>query len=119
MKQKPIVDFGALLIHIREIRAELAQLSTRVDGLERKRKPAAPKQTDQNLLHDAISNSYNTAELRFLATKLDIPFEDIKGDGRTEAALNLVLFMRRRGQLSALISVLTEERPHVCWSNYQ
>ena len=108
-------DFGALLVHVRDIRAELASLSYRVAAIENGRGVAAVSAR----LHDAVAQYFSGAELRMLAHEAGADIEEIGGEGLTEQALNLVLWARRRGRGVALLGLLAAKRPAVDWGAYE
>lgn len=111
-------DFSAILMHIRDLRAELARLTHRVNGLRLMESPSEPGAAVSSRLHEAIAEYYNLAELRMLAAGLGLNHEEIGGDGLGDTALELVLWMRRHGRLEALLKALGEQRPHVNWGVY-
>ena len=115
---RPISDFGALLTHIRELRAEIARLNTRLEALENAQTPSIPPAVNPRL-HEAVSNYFNLAELRALGAALDVDIEKLQGEGLGDLSLALVLYMRRRGSLKELLLELQRQRPHIKWENYQ
>lgn len=117
LRKRPTGDFNAVLNHIREIRAELARLASRVDGIEA-RGVAAGRLPADGLLHDAIAQAFSLGELRSLAFGLEVDAEELNGEGLSDQALALVLYMRRRGRLGALLKELQAQRPHVKWNTY-
>lgn len=118
-------DFGALLVHIRDMRAEIARINTRVDTLSQRLvvSPSPPEVaaglSPVNMLHEAIADCYNLAELRLLATDLGLNYEELNGSGLTDMSLSLVLHMGRHGKTAALLTELAAQRPHVNWSGYR
>lgn len=110
--------FAAILGHIRDLRAEIARLNNRMDAIEA-RPEAADCPPAAARLHDAIAGTFNRSELRSLAHALEVDAEDLNGEGLNDQALALVLHMRRRGRLGALIQELKGQRPHVQWESYQ
>jgi hypothetical protein len=101
-------------MHIRDIRAEMARLGSKVKAVEL-RLAESPSGDMPAHLHDAIADAYNLAELRLLAAGLGLNHEELNGEGLTDTALSLVMWSRRHGRLPALLAALREQRPHVCW----
>lgn len=62
--------------------------------------------SDFLLLHRRLVERYNSEELRTLCAELDIPFDDLGGEGRQGKAREMVLWMQRRGGLDRLAAVL-------------
>jgi hypothetical protein len=112
-------DFSAILVHIRDLRAELARINSRVSALRSMEFPSEPGTAVSGRLHEAIAEYYNLAELRMLAAALGLNHEELDGEGLGDTALELVLWMRRHGRLEALLTALAAQRPHVNWSGYR
>jgi hypothetical protein len=106
------------LAHLRDIRAEAARISRRLDGVEENR-PGGDCPPAGGLLHDAIAQTFNQAELRLVAAQMALDLEELDGDGLPGLALSLVLWARRRAQLDKLLNILARERPHVQWQSYR
>lgn len=119
LRQRPISDFGALLTHIRELRAEIARLTSRIEALEDHPASFTPPAIVPRRLHEAVSEHFNLAELRALGAALDVDTEKLQGDGLDDLSLALILYMRRRGRLKALLLELQQQRPHIEWENYK
>jgi hypothetical protein len=109
--------FAALLVHIRDIRAELAQHNSRLTAVE---SHTAQSQSDQERgrLHEKIAEVYSLPELRLLSARMNVNHEDLDGSGLADTALALVMWAARHGRLQSLLAALVQERPHVCWSDY-
>lgn len=119
-KRRPIDDFSAVLTHLRDINAEIARLSIRVDGLEENGAQWLARQSPADgMLHETIADSFNSSELNELEARLAINPDELIGDGLKDEALKLVLYMRRRGKLNALLAELQRVRPHIRWENYR
>lgn len=116
---RPTGDFGALLTHIRELRAEIARLNTRLEALEDVKTPSNPPAVVNTLLHEMVSDHFNLAELRALGAALDVDIEKLQGGDLGDLSLALVLYMRRRGRLRTLLLELQRQRPHIKWENYK
>jgi len=110
--------FAAILVHVRDIRAELARLSSRVDGIESAQPGNRPGESSK-LLHSEIAQYFNLAELDQLMYGIDIDIEEVNGDGIMDRALKLALYARRHGRWHDLICELMRHRPHVDWRKYQ
>jgi len=56
--------------------------------------PNEPSFTD---LHRALIDRYDLEELRTLCAQLGIPFDDLRGEGRSAKARELILWRNRSG----------------------
>lgn len=63
-----------------------------------------------------VSDKFNEDELRDLARKLSIDYEDLSGDNKLRKAHELVENIDRHGRVSELLEILREERPRDTWS---
>lgn len=75
--------------------------------------PLGSPEVNQVALWKAISEGYNDSELRDLCFILEIDYEDLAGETKSAKARELVLKMKRIGQLSRLVEQLMAERPHL------
>lgn len=73
----------------------------------------APPQV--SALGKRISQLYDEDELRDLARKLSIDYENLSGDNKLRKAHELVEYFNRREKALELLSVLQEERPREDW----
>ena len=62
--------------------------------------PNEPSFTD---LHQALIDRYDLEELRTLCAQFGVPFDDLRGEGRSAKARELILWLQRRGRLDELI----------------
>ncbi len=60
-----------------------------------------------------LCDIYNTAELKCLAFKLGIDFEELAGNVKSSKAIELIQFCQRRGKLDSLICEIKKEREFV------
>ena len=70
--------------------------------------PSKPSFTN---LHQALIDHYNLEELRTLCAQLNIPFEDLGGEGRQAKARELILWLERRGRLDELSVLISLRYP--------
>jgi hypothetical protein len=75
--------------------------------------PAAD-QGELDRLHQVLNARFDREELRTLCFKLDVSYDDLRGEGHSAKARELVLYMSRRtGGLERLREVIEAERPGV------
>jgi len=60
-------------------------------------------------LHQALIDNYDLEELRTLCAQLGVPFDDLRGEGRSGKARELILRLQRCGRLDELVAVLGEK----------
>jgi hypothetical protein len=71
-------------------------------------------------LLDSLTENYSVEELRTLAFKLDIDYEDLPGQdrvGKTTLARELIANLTRRKRLPDLMAKVEEERPDIHWDD--
>jgi hypothetical protein len=66
---------------------------------------------DLSRLHQFIENRYDMEELRTLCFDLGVGYDDLRGEGRSAKARELVGYMERRDQLGRLLDMLRKTRP--------
>ena len=67
-------------------------------------------------LHEAISYYYDLDELHRFMVSLGINPENRKPfENKNDQALDLVLYMNRKGRLIEMVRALEKSRPHVAW----
>lgn len=111
-----------MLLHIRELNESQATHNYRLTKLEKapnKRKTDTDKLKRRLLLPQGIADVFDLGELRLLAYRLSIDFDNLAGDGLVDKALSLALLMQRNGRFLELLRVLGEERPLVDWSAFR
>ena len=64
---------------------------------------------------DLLTRHFNLEELRTLCFELDIPFDELGGQGVRGVARELLLYVQRRDRLPELLATLRVERPSVAW----
>lgn len=62
-----------------------------------------------------IAGYFSLQELKTLCFELDVEFDDLGGEGRSDKARELVTFVQRRGRLIDLLQTLASERPGIAW----
>ena len=60
-----------------------------------------------------VADQFDLEQLRTLCQELDVSHDQLWGDSRSARAFDLVTIMRDRGQLSALLTALSQARPDV------
>ena len=68
-------------------------------------------QADFNQLPLLISEHFSIDELKSLAFRLHIKFDDLEGDTRGAKSLALVLYLERRNRIPELLRLIETERP--------
>jgi two-component system, NtrC family, response regulator AtoC len=66
-------------------------------------------------LHQLISQGFNDSELRTLCLDLDIYYDDLPDEGRTNKARELVQLMQRQNRVTELVEICRRLRPNVEW----
>ena len=64
-------------------------------------------------LHQFIVDHYDLEELRTLCFQLGVEYDDLRGEGRSGKARELVRLMSRHGRLETLLTSLERERPEL------
>jgi hypothetical protein len=72
-------------------------------------------QEDRTQLLKQIGEYFDLSELQEMAFMLDIDYEELLGDTKSDKARNLIDVAKFQGQLSELVILLKQERPHVTW----
>lgn len=62
-------------------------------------------------LHTVLAQRFDLEELRTLCFQLGIEYDDLRGEGRTAKARELVKLYQRKGQLDRLIARIRQSRP--------
>jgi hypothetical protein len=62
-------------------------------------------------LHRFIAENYDQEELRTLCFDLQVRYDDLRGEGLSARARELVLWLGRRHQLDRLLAQLAQLRP--------
>jgi len=60
-------------------------------------------------LHQALIDRYDLEELRTLCARLGVPFDDLRGEGRSAKARELILWLQRRSRLDELIAAFASQ----------
>jgi hypothetical protein len=69
-------------------------------------------------LRQVLSSRFDLEELRTLCHDLDVDFDDLPAQGKSNKARELVAHLARRNQLGRLLEVGQEQRPDVSWSQF-
>jgi hypothetical protein len=68
-------------------------------------------------LKDEIRNHFNLGELKELCFNLQIDYEDLPGEGKSDKARELVSYCQRHGLLMSLVKQCEALRPHIPWQS--
>jgi len=68
-----------------------------------------PNESSFTDLHRALTDRYDLEELRTLCAQLGVPFDDLRGEGRSAKARELILWLQRHSRLNELIAVLASQ----------
>jgi hypothetical protein len=66
-------------------------------------------------LRQKLADHFSQDELRILCFDLDVDYEELKGEGKTNKAMELVAYLKRRGRIGELVTTCSELRPNVTW----
>lgn len=67
------------------------------------------------LLFRGLEEQFNLSELQTLCFHLGVEFEDLAGAGKEDKVRELLLHLKRRGQMGALLEYCAAERPNFSW----
>ncbi len=73
---------------------------------------------DKNILAKLIQQHFNLSELRELCFSLKIKYEWIPGNTIIDKSIELIEYMDRRDELSALVKELMQVRPKISWPKH-
>jgi hypothetical protein len=65
---------------------------------------------DLTALREFIVNRYNSEELRTMCADIDVPYDDLGGEGKTAKARELIAYLKRRNRLDDLVHYLQKDR---------
>ena len=96
------------------------QLATKViidlhNLIKERRLPTASSQPTLNELRLVLSMRFNLEELRDMCFEVGVDYDDLRGEGKSAKARELVLYMQRHRRLEKLIDGIKEARPDVGW----
>ncbi len=66
-------------------------------------------------LRRGIVQCFGTSDLKVLCADLGIDYESLAGEGKEAKALELILYMKRRGQMTKLVQYCRSARPNYTW----
>lgn len=72
---------------------------------------------NQVRLLEKVDKAYNESELRELAFRLQVDYEDLGGTGKRDQVRELIVFMQRHGRLAELVALVQQMRPKVRWDD--
>ena len=76
--------------------------------------PDTPGVTPSQLLQ-VLKDHFNDSELHDLGFQLDIDYEGLSGDNKSDKARELVAYCNRHGRLTDLATIIKRLRPRVVW----
>ncbi len=66
-------------------------------------------------LYTTIEKYFNVSELQDLSSALDVDYENLGGNNKTDKCRELVTYLQRRERLSELVECCQQQRPNVKW----
>jgi nucleoside phosphorylase len=66
---------------------------------------------DPRALRLSLSAAFSVSELKVLVSDLEVDWDDIQGQTKSERIVELIQYMKRRGRMPALIALVKRERP--------
>ena len=78
--------------------------------------PSANREFEVTDLLPILSSRFDLEELRTLCFTLGIDFDDLRGEGKTAKARELILRLQRHRQVEKLIQKIKETRPDIDWT---
>lgn len=78
--------------------------------------PSANREFAVTDLLPILSSRFDLEELRTLCFDLGIDYDDLRGEGKTAKARELILRMQRRQQVENLIKTIRDTRPDIDWT---
>ena len=76
------------------------------------------KQQPVYVLHHQMVNYFSESELKTVAFYMDIDFETLPHEEKSEFAREMITHLRHRGRLPDLVDYITDERPNVVWPRF-
>lgn len=68
-------------------------------------------------LRQLLSEHFDREELRTLCFDLGIDYDELRGEGATNKARELVAYLERRSRITELVAIGKRLRPHVDWDD--
>ncbi len=93
-------------IHINYINMKIAD-----DGCIAHSIQESPKAT----FSEKMASKFNASELRGIAAKLSIDYEDVERSNKSDTIRELIGYCERRDMLSGFLSICRQERPRTTW----
>lgn len=78
--------------------------------------PSANREFAVTDLLPILSSRFDLEELRTLCFDLGVDYDDLRGEGKTAKARELILRMQRRQQVEKLIKTIRDTRPDIDWT---
>lgn len=66
-------------------------------------------------LRQLLAHHFDASELHTLCFDLGVDYDDLRGEGKSDKARELVAYLDRRGRLSELVALARRLRPNVAW----
>ncbi len=74
---------------------------------------------DQRMLRVLLATAYSMSELKILASDLDIDWDEIPGQAKSERIVELIGYLRRRSRLGHLLDAVKRDRPALTAGYYE
>jgi len=68
-------------------------------------------------LRQTLASRFDEGELRTLCFYLEVDYDDLPGEGKSNKARELVAYFERRGQVSELVKIGKQSRPDIPWGD--
>ena len=69
----------------------------------------------QSDLRKGIDKSFSLADLRTICFDLDVNYDNLAGEEKGKKIIELINYLKNRGQLNFLLEKVKAERPHYPW----
>jgi hypothetical protein len=77
----------------------------------------AARQAYLTHLRQLLTTQFDAEELRTLSRALGVEYDNLRGEGRTNKARELVAYLERRGRIPRLVVTCAQQRPHAPWES--
>ncbi|OQY23725.1 MAG: hypothetical protein DRJ03_27205 [Chloroflexi bacterium] len=108
---RPLEKAGHEIDPVRTITAALEKLGDESSG------QAMPGKVDLARLHILLVERFDEEEMRSLSFGLQVDYDNLRGEGKTGKARELIAYLERRDRLIELVQAGEQLRPDVPWKN--
>ena len=70
---------------------------------------------DMARLRNIIDKYFDTEDIHNLCFQMDVDYDSLPGEGKSDKARELVLYLQRREQISELVDTVRRDRPDIPW----